>query len=41
MHLFYVDVGRRPRVQQNTTPFATKTGLTLLKECCGFTCSIM
>ncbi|KAM6956994.1 bMERB domain-containing protein 1 [Aplochiton taeniatus] len=23
------------------TPFATKTGLTLLKECCGFTCSIM
>ncbi|XP_056102195.1 bMERB domain-containing protein 1 [Rhinichthys klamathensis goyatoka] len=35
------NVGRRPRAQQNTTPFATKTGLTLLKECCGFTCSIM
>ncbi|XP_051753255.1 bMERB domain-containing protein 1 [Ctenopharyngodon idella] len=34
--------GRRPpRAQQNTTPFVTKTGLTLLKECCGFTCSIM
>uniref|UniRef100_A0A672QKK2 Phosphoinositide-3-kinase, regulatory subunit 6a n=1 Tax=Sinocyclocheilus grahami TaxID=75366 RepID=A0A672QKK2_SINGR len=34
--------GRRPpRAQQNSTPFVTKTGLTLLKECCGFTCSIM
>ncbi|KAI1884014.1 hypothetical protein AGOR_G00222020 [Albula goreensis] len=26
---------------QQTSPFVTKTGLTLLKECCGFTCSIM
>ncbi|KAM9780313.1 bMERB domain-containing protein 1 [Neosynchiropus ocellatus] len=23
------------------TPFITKTGLTLLKDCCGFTCSVM
>ncbi|XP_066560458.1 bMERB domain-containing protein 1 isoform X2 [Amia ocellicauda] len=29
------------RAQQTSTPFVTKTGLTLLKECCGFTCSIM
>uniref|UniRef100_UPI00398E4C8A bMERB domain-containing protein 1-like n=1 Tax=Pristiophorus japonicus TaxID=55135 RepID=UPI00398E4C8A len=29
------------RAQQTSTPFMTKTGLTLLKECCGFTCSIM
>ncbi|XP_029456197.1 uncharacterized protein C16orf45 homolog [Rhinatrema bivittatum] len=29
------------RGQQTSTPFVTKTGLTLLKECCGFTCSIM
>ncbi|KAM4584204.1 bMERB domain-containing protein 1 [Odontesthes bonariensis] len=28
------------RAQQSSSPF-TKTGLTLLKECCGFTCSIM
>uniref|UniRef100_A0A3Q3RE56 BMERB domain-containing protein n=1 Tax=Monopterus albus TaxID=43700 RepID=A0A3Q3RE56_MONAL len=28
------------RSQQTSSPF-TKTGLTLLKECCGFTCSIM
>uniref|UniRef100_A0A8C2X733 BMERB domain-containing protein n=1 Tax=Cyclopterus lumpus TaxID=8103 RepID=A0A8C2X733_CYCLU len=28
------------RAQQASSPFA-KTGLTLLKECCGFTCSIM
>ncbi|KAK7929925.1 hypothetical protein WMY93_006320 [Mugilogobius chulae] len=28
------------RTQQSSSPFA-KTGLTLLKECCGFTCSIM
>ncbi|KAJ4944917.1 bMERB domain-containing protein 1 [Gymnodraco acuticeps] len=28
------------RAQQTSSPFA-KTGLTLLKECCGFTCSIM
>ncbi|KAM9856970.1 phosphoinositide 3-kinase regulatory subunit 6 [Aulostomus maculatus] len=28
------------RTQQTPSPF-TKTGLTLLKECCGFTCSIM
>ncbi|KAM3864223.1 bMERB domain-containing protein 1 [Diretmus argenteus] len=27
--------------QQTSSLFATKTGLTLLKECCGFTCSIM
>ncbi|KAM8845921.1 bMERB domain-containing protein 1 isoform 1-T1 [Spinachia spinachia] len=27
--------------QQKTAPFFTKTGLTLLKDCCGFTCSIM
>ncbi|XP_048871863.1 bMERB domain-containing protein 1-like [Brienomyrus brachyistius] len=29
------------RAQQTSSPFVTKTGLTLLKECCGFTCSIM
>ncbi|XP_026159588.1 uncharacterized protein C16orf45 homolog [Mastacembelus armatus] len=29
-----------PRAQQTSSPFS-KTGLTLLKECCGFTCSIM
>ncbi|XP_051888769.1 bMERB domain-containing protein 1 isoform X3 [Pristis pectinata] len=29
------------RAQQTSKPFMTKTGLTLLKECCGFTCSIM
>ncbi|KAJ8264059.1 hypothetical protein GJAV_G00144620 [Gymnothorax javanicus] len=31
------------RAQQTTssTPFISKSGLTLLKECCGFTCSIM
>ncbi|XP_064423485.1 bMERB domain-containing protein 1-like isoform X1 [Latimeria chalumnae] len=29
------------RGQQTSTPFVTKTGLTLLKECCGFTCSVM
>ncbi|KAM4603391.1 bMERB domain-containing protein 1 [Polymixia lowei] len=28
------------RAQQTSSPF-TKTGLTLLKECCGFTCSVM
>ncbi|XP_072239976.1 bMERB domain-containing protein 1-like [Leuresthes tenuis] len=28
------------RAQQSSSQF-TKTGLTLLKECCGFTCSIM
>ncbi|XP_008314990.1 uncharacterized protein C16orf45 [Cynoglossus semilaevis] len=28
------------RAQQSSSPF-TKTGLTLLKECCGFTCSVM
>ncbi|XP_077461553.1 bMERB domain-containing protein 1 isoform X2 [Stigmatopora argus] len=28
------------RAHQNSSPFA-KTGLTLMKECCGFTCSIM
>ncbi|CAB1344654.1 unnamed protein product [Coregonus sp. 'balchen'] len=28
------------RAQQTSSPF-TKTGLSLLKECCGFTCSIM
>ncbi|XP_076027309.1 bMERB domain-containing protein 1 [Genypterus blacodes] len=28
------------RIQQTSSPFA-KTGLTLLKECCGFTCAIM
>ncbi|CAB1342171.1 unnamed protein product [Coregonus sp. 'balchen'] len=27
--------------QTLSTPFVTKTGLTLLKECCGFTCSVM
>ncbi|XP_069557171.1 bMERB domain-containing protein 1 [Brachyistius frenatus] len=27
--------------QQTSSPFITKTGLTLLKDCCGFTCSIM
>ncbi|KAG9350478.1 hypothetical protein JZ751_026841 [Albula glossodonta] len=29
------------KAQQTSSPFVTKTGLTLLKECCGFTCSIM
>ncbi|KAM4634763.1 bMERB domain-containing protein 1 [Polymixia lowei] len=29
------------RSERAPTPFVTKTGLTLLKECCGFTCSIM
>ncbi|XP_018423810.1 PREDICTED: uncharacterized protein C16orf45 homolog [Nanorana parkeri] len=29
------------RAQQTSNPHVTKTGLTLLKECCGFTCSIM
>ncbi|XP_028675357.1 bMERB domain-containing protein 1-like [Erpetoichthys calabaricus] len=29
------------RAQQTSTPFVTKTGLRLLKECCGFTCSVM
>nr|XP_033816581.1 uncharacterized protein C16orf45 homolog isoform X1 [Geotrypetes seraphini] len=29
------------RSQQTFTPYVTKTGFTLLKECCGFTCSIM
>uniref|UniRef100_A0A8C5WL51 BMERB domain-containing protein n=1 Tax=Leptobrachium leishanense TaxID=445787 RepID=A0A8C5WL51_9ANUR len=33
--------GKTSRAQQTSTPYATKTGLTLLKECCGFTCSIM
>ncbi|XP_061567965.1 bMERB domain-containing protein 1 isoform X2 [Cololabis saira] len=27
--------------QQTSVPFISKTGLTLLKDCCGFTCSIM
>nr|XP_040048013.1 bMERB domain-containing protein 1 isoform X1 [Gasterosteus aculeatus aculeatus] len=27
--------------QQKTAPIFTKTGFTLLKDCCGFTCSIM
>ncbi|CAL8304695.1 unnamed protein product [Merluccius merluccius] len=27
--------------EQKSTPFVTKTGITLLKECCGFTCSVM
>ncbi|XP_030591466.1 bMERB domain-containing protein 1 isoform X2 [Archocentrus centrarchus] len=26
---------------QTSAPFISKTGLTLLKDCCGFTCSIM
>lgn len=29
------------RSQQTSSPYVAKTGLTLLKECCGFTCSIM
>ncbi|XP_068120712.1 bMERB domain-containing protein 1-like isoform X2 [Hyperolius riggenbachi] len=29
------------RAQQTNNPYVTKTGLTLVKECCGFTCSIM
>ncbi|KAM8824308.1 bMERB domain-containing protein 1 isoform 1-T1 [Synchiropus picturatus] len=28
-----------PKTQR--TPFIAKTGLTLLKDCCGFTCSVM
>ncbi|KAM6904840.1 bMERB domain-containing protein 1 [Xenentodon cancila] len=27
--------------EQTSVPFISKTGLTLLKDCCGFTCSIM
>ncbi|XP_026021623.1 uncharacterized protein C16orf45 homolog isoform X4 [Astatotilapia calliptera] len=27
--------------QQTSAPLLTKTGLTLLKDCCGFTCSVM
>lgn len=30
-----------PKRQQTPAPFFTKTGLTLLKDCCGFTCSVM
>lgn len=26
---------------QKSAPFLTKSGLTLLKDCCGFTCSVM
>ncbi|KAI5619165.1 hypothetical protein C0J50_21196 [Silurus asotus] len=29
------------RAQQVSSPKVTKAGLTLLKECCGFTCSVM
>ncbi|KAL7989355.1 hypothetical protein Chor_012021 [Crotalus horridus] len=29
------------RGQQTSPPYVTKTGLIFLKECCGFTCSIM
>ncbi|XP_077068038.1 bMERB domain-containing protein 1 [Siphateles boraxobius] len=29
------------RAQQTSSPYVTKTGVTLLKECCGFTCSVM
>ncbi|XP_068193749.1 bMERB domain-containing protein 1 [Antennarius striatus] len=29
------------RSQRQSPPFITKTGLALLKDCCGFTCSIM
>ncbi|CAL8273399.1 unnamed protein product [Gadus morhua 'NCC'] len=32
--------GARRAPQQPSSPF-TKTGLSLLKECCGFTCSVM
>ncbi|XP_075888296.1 bMERB domain-containing protein 1 [Nelusetta ayraudi] len=28
-------------LKQNSAPLITKTGLTLLKDCCGVTCSIM
>ncbi|PWA15473.1 hypothetical protein CCH79_00014732 [Gambusia affinis] len=27
--------------QQTSSPFLTKAGLTLLKDCCGFTCSVI
>uniref|UniRef100_A0A3B3TVB0 BMERB domain-containing protein n=1 Tax=Poecilia latipinna TaxID=48699 RepID=A0A3B3TVB0_9TELE len=27
--------------QRTSSPFLTKAGLTLLKDCCGFTCSVM
>ncbi|KAL7860363.1 hypothetical protein AOLI_G00167120 [Acnodon oligacanthus] len=37
----YQDRRMTSRAQQTSSPFVTKTGLTLLKECCGFTCSIM
>ncbi|KAK9535554.1 hypothetical protein VZT92_007929 [Zoarces viviparus] len=29
------------KAQQTPAPFFSKTGLTLLKDCCGFTCSVM
>ncbi|XP_025031629.1 uncharacterized protein C16orf45 homolog isoform X1 [Python bivittatus] len=29
------------RGQQTSPPYVTKTGLIFLKECCGFTCSVM
>uniref|UniRef100_A0A8C2ZXA3 Zgc:171844 n=1 Tax=Cyclopterus lumpus TaxID=8103 RepID=A0A8C2ZXA3_CYCLU len=29
------------KARKTTAPFFTKTGLTLLKDCCGFTCSVM
>ncbi|XP_056127636.1 bMERB domain-containing protein 1 [Rhinichthys klamathensis goyatoka] len=29
------------RAQQTSSPYVTKTGVTLLKGCCGFTCSVM
>ncbi|KAA0706046.1 hypothetical protein E1301_Tti016855 [Triplophysa tibetana] len=35
------DTRMTSRAQQTSSPFVTKTGVTLLKECCGFTCSIM
>ncbi|XP_007886650.1 bMERB domain-containing protein 1 [Callorhinchus milii] len=32
---------RAGRGHQTSAPFMAKTGLTLLKDCCGFTCSVM
>ncbi|XP_034749953.1 bMERB domain-containing protein 1 isoform X2 [Etheostoma cragini] len=35
------DQNMASKSQQTSTPFLSKTGLTLLKDCCSFTCSIM
>ncbi|XP_035852586.1 bMERB domain-containing protein 1 isoform X2 [Sander lucioperca] len=35
------DQNMASKSQQTSAPFISKTGLTMLKDCCGFTCSIM